>query len=195
MIKLLPLKCPKCGSVVKANRKDLVYRCENCGTFIYSPTEEVMTAKIYKFDTNFNDRKYYMPFLVYRVEYLIRQEVSEGARDVYNQSGMYNAYIPAGGSLPASEILRLGKMITSNPPKNYVEANDFEGIMNLPLEMSIEEGEKFTEFLFLSYEVDKPGILQSIDYTITKKFLELLYLPFYYRNYYYPGLVQYGGGR
>ncbi len=193
MIKLEPLKCPKCGSVLKSQQKDLVYRCENCGTFVYAPTMEVLNAKIYRFDTNRHDKKYYMPFFVYRVEYFIRREVSKHARDIYNQRGSWIAHIPAGGSLPAHETLRIAKLITSRPPQNVVETVDFEGIPNLPVEITVEEGERMSEFLFLSYEVDKPGILQSIAYTFTAKFIELIYLPFYYRGYYYPGLVQYGG--
>ena len=194
MIKLIPLKCPKCGSVISGKLRDLVYRCNNCGTFVYAPTRKEIKAKIYRYEFETKDKRYYIPFLVYLTNTEIYSEENIGLLATHGQGGRYLTYIPA-SSMPSSEVLRLAKMFTSNPPENPIEINDFEGHPRLPLEMSIEEGEKMAEFIFLSYEVDRPGVLQRINYSFSAEFQYIIYMPFYYRGYYYPGLEKYGGER
>ncbi len=193
MIKLNPLKCPSCGAVISGKMRDLVYRCNNCGTFVYAPTGNKINVKIYRYEYETEDKKYYIPFLTYLTRAEIYSEENIGLFATHGEGGEYITYLPAGGNLPSSEVLRIAKMLTSNPPKNPIEINDFEGHPRLPMEMSIEEGEKMAEFIFLSYEVDRPGVLQRINYSFNAKFQNIIYIPFYYGGYYYPALRGYGG--
>ena len=192
-LKLVPLKCPKCGSVLKADRKDLVYRCENCGTFIYAPTGEEIKVTILEFESLRNSDKYYMPFLTYRTQARIYDEEVRGFFAERGMGGEWITYIPAGGSIPGSEIIRISKLFTSNPPRNKNVVESFRDATPLPLEISIEEGVKLAEFVFLSYEVDRPGILQNIRYDFRAEFEGLVYIPVYYINGYIIALRGYGG--
>ena len=190
-LKLEPLKCPKCGSILKARRKDLVYRCEHCGTFIYAPTGEEISARILAFEEIVKASKYYMPLLAYHTKVEIYREDVKGFLAERGMGGEWITYIPAGGSLPGEEIVRISKMLTANPPRNRSEIESFRDAKPLSLEITIEEGEKLAEFIFLSYEVDRPGILQDIDYSFQAKFREIVYMPVYYDGKYIIGLRGY----
>jgi len=190
-IKLEALKCPKCGSVLKADRKDLIYRCENCGTFIYAPTGEEIKVKILDFEEIYNAKRYYMPFLTYLTKVEIYREDVRGFLAERGMGGEWITYIPAGGSLPAQEMVRISKLFTANPPRNKNEIQSFRDAHPLPLEITIEEGEKLAEFVFLSYEVDRPGILQNLEYSFEAKFREVIYMPVYYDGGYILGLRGY----
>ncbi len=190
-LKLEPLKCPKCGSVLKAKRKDLIYRCENCGTFIYAPTGEEIKVRILAFEEILQGSKYYMPLLAYYTKVEIYREDVKGFLAERGMGGEWITYIPAGGSLPGEEVVRISKMLTANPPRNRSEVESFRDATPLPLEITIEEGEKLAEFIFLSYEVDRPGILQNLEYSFQAKFREIIYMPVYYDGGYRIGLRGY----
>ncbi len=183
-IKLEALKCPKCGSILKARRRDLVYRCENCGTFIYAPTAKEIRVRIFDFEEIMNARKYYMPFLAYHTKAEIYREDVRGFLASRGMGGEWITYIPANTSLPGEEIVRISKMLTANPPKNKNEVDSFRDATPLSLDITIEEGEKLAEFVFLSYEVDRPGILQNLDYSFEARFREIIYMPVYYNGKY-----------
>ena len=192
-IKLEPLKCPQCGSVMKAERRDLVYQCENCGTFVYAPTGEVIVAKILDFELQLPGKKYYMPFLTYYTKAIIYNEEVKGFMAKKGMGGEWITYIPAGGSLPGEEIVRISKMFTANPPRDKNEIDSFRDVPRLPLEIKKEYGEKLAEFIFLSYEVDRPGILQGINYSFETNFEGIVYVPVYYERGYTIALRGYGG--
>ncbi len=192
-VKLVPLKCPNCGSVLKANRKDYLYRCEHCGTFVYAPTGAAVDAKIIDFETLLQSKRYYMPFLTYLTEVEIYSEEVRGFFKERGMGGRWLTYIPGGGSMPSEEIVRWSKLLTSNPPRNKNEIGSFRDGAPLPLEIEIDEGEKLAEFVFLSYEVDRPGVLQGINYRFRAKFNGFVYLPVYYDRGYMLGLRGYGG--
>ncbi len=189
-IELVPLKCPKCGSVLKARRKDLVYRCENCGTFVYAPTGEVMNVKILNFEVPGQGKKYYMPFLMYHTHAEIYNEEVRGFFAERGMGGEWITYIPAGGQIPGEEVVRISKTVTSKPPHGP-EIDSFREGSPLPVEISVEEGEKIAEFVFLSYEVDRPGILQDLKYSFSAKFKGITYLPVYYQQGYVIALREY----
>ncbi len=191
-IKLQPLKCPHCGAVVKAKSRDHVYRCEHCGTFIYAPGEYEIKGKIFDFEIVKNAKRYYMPFLSYRTKAEIFHEDVKGILAQYGKSGEWITYIPAWGAIPAEETVRLGKIFTSNPPEETLEIDSFREVPPLSVDITIEEGERMAEFLFLSYEVERKGVLQRIDYSYNAKFKEIVYIPMYYDRYYTPGLRKYG---
>ncbi|NPA74695.1 MAG: hypothetical protein GXO25_01265 [Euryarchaeota archaeon] len=191
-IKLVPLKCPKCGSVVKGSGKDMVFRCENCGEFIYAPTGATIPGKIYDFEVDSKD-KAYMPFFTYLTKVQIYREEVKGLLAQHGKSGEWLSYIPAWAELPAEEIVRIGKLLTSNPPDRPHEIDSFRGVSALPVGITIEEGEKLAEFLFLSYEVEMRGTLQRIDYSFEASFRELVYMPMNYRGYYVPAFRKYTG--
>jgi len=190
-IKLEALKCPECGSVLKADRKDLIYICENCGTFIYAPTGQKIKVKILDFEELYNAKKYYMPFLTYFTKVEIYREDVRGFLAERGMGGEWITYIPAGGSLLAQEIVRISKLFTANPPRHKNEVQSFRDAHHLPLEITIEEGEKLAEFVFLSYEVDRPGILQNLEYSFQARFREVIYIPVYYDGRYIIGLRGY----
>ncbi len=190
VVKLVPLKCPKCGSVVKGTAKDMVYRCENCGSFIYTPTGYNIPGKIYDFEVQ-GKEKYYMPFYTYLTKVQIYREEVKGLLAEHGRSGDYMSYIPAWDELPAEETIRLGKLLSSSPPDELIEIDNFRGVRVIPASITIEEGEKLAEFLFLSYEVEKRGILQRIDYSFEAQFRELVYIPMNYSGYYIPAFRKY----
>ncbi len=192
-VHLKPLKCPKCGSILKSDRKDLLYRCENCGTFVYAPTEETVNARILDFEIDMRAKKYYMPFLTYHTTARIYDEEVRGILAKRGVGGEWITYIPAGGSLPGDVAIRVSKRFTSNPPRNKNEVQSFRDAKPLPLEIPIDAGEKLAEFIFLSYEVDRPGILQNIRYDFKASFKEILYIPVYYDRGYTIALRGYGG--
>jgi len=107
--------------------------------------------------------------------------------------GEWITYIPAGGSLPGSVSIRLSKVFTSKPPTDKGEVGNFGDATPLPLEIPVDVGVKLAEFIFLSYEVDRPGILQDIRYDFDARFKELVYVPVYYDRGYRIALRGYGG--
>ncbi len=192
-IKLVPLKCPHCGSILKSDRKDLLYMCDNCGTFVYAPTETVVNVKIFDFEVLRNSKRYYMPVLTYVTDVEIYSEEVRGFFKERGMGGRWLTYIPAGGSLPAEVIVMLSKMLTSSPPQDSKEIDSFRDARPLPMEITIEEGAELAEFVFLSYEVDRPGILQGINYSFSANFNGIVYIPVYYDRGYILGLRGYGG--
>ncbi len=189
VIKLEPLKCPKCGSVLHGKAPDLIYVCENCGTFVYAPTGKEINGKILEFELEGKNR-YYMPFLTYDTKVEIYHEEVRGILTEKGRGGEWLTYVPGWNELPAEETVRMGKMLSSNPPE-AVEIDNFRNVPRIPLGVTIEEGEKLTEFIFLSYEVERRGILQKIDYSFAAEFKEVVYVPVIYDGYYYPAFRKY----
>ena len=67
--------------------------------------------------------------------------------------------------------------LTLSPPR-YSSRQDFANLPHAPVKMTKEESMQAADFVFVTIEADKPGVLQQLDYTLDVQDARLVYLPY-----------------
>lgn len=93
-----------------------------------------------------------------------------------NLNGTMFIFVP-GMDLPPDVFKRMAQDFTSNPPQ-YRGAERFS-FERLPVTVDELAARKLADFLVLSFEAEKPGVLQDIKYQVDVQRTKLVYLPFY----------------
>lgn len=91
-------------------------------------------------------------------------------------SGEIFIFVPAPDFDPAT-FKHLATDLTANWPK-YSTRLDFGGVPRLPAYLSKEEAMKLANFVVITLEAEKPGVLQQLDYALDIKDARIIYLPF-----------------
>jgi hypothetical protein len=183
-VHLHAVKCPSCGQPIQGTAADRVFLCQ-CGV-LHTRDDEGTRQLAYEvaapkaLDTP-PSALLYVPFWRLDSEVTIHYERSEGGffHKLFGKDwkgGRLLIFVPAVEWDPGT-YKRWSTALTSKPPK-YHRANSFGAYERMPV--SVEEGEakQLADFLILTFEAEKPGVLQDISYEVKVNHAALLYLPF-----------------
>jgi hypothetical protein len=173
-MKVSQVKCPRCGKPSFSKLKDSVVYCEDCRT-IHTRAE---------FQKELPLRKFHMPFWrLFSNVTIFSEQVSGGwASRLMNpaagggRGGSMFLFVP-GIELPPDIYKRMAQDFTTNPPQyRGTERFAFE---RLPVQIDEDAARKLADFLVLTFEAEKPGVMQNIKYEVAVQHSKLVYLPFY----------------
>jgi hypothetical protein len=197
-MKVSQIKCPRCGKASFSKLKDSVIYCEDCRTLhtLGEAGPIILEYEIAEFGKELPLRKFHMPFwrLFSQVTVFSSQVVGgwagrllSGAAGSGNLNGTMFIFVP-GIELPPDVYKRMAQDYTANPPQ-YRGAERF-GFERLPVIVDELAARKLADFLILSFEAEKPGVLQDIKYSVEVQRTKLIYLPFYQdaEGHWQPGL-------
>ncbi|MEM1514385.1 MAG: hypothetical protein QXW78_05255 [Candidatus Thermoplasmatota archaeon] len=178
------VKCPKCKNLFFSKKTDIAFICENCGTLHIREDEiKIFNYEFWKFSKNMEGEKYYMPFWKMDVVVDIHESKVVGIMKIANlfrdKSGITSVYVP-GVDFSPEEFRQWSNLLTFNQFKPEIEKST--KIERIPLAIGEKEAEKLTDFLILSYEAEKPGVLQYIDYEMKINEKKIVYVPVYLSN-------------
>ncbi|MBC7128902.1 MAG: hypothetical protein H5T45_04125 [Thermoplasmatales archaeon] len=183
-MRIVHVKCPKCKNLFFSKKTDMAFICENCGALHIREDEiKIFDYEFWRFSKNMEGEKYYMPFWKMDISIDIRESKVVGIMKIANlfkdKSGRTSIYIP-GIDLPPEEFRHWSNLLTFNPPNFEIEKST--KIERIPLAIGEKEAEKLADFLILTYEAEKPGVLQYIDYEMKINERKIVYVPVYLSN-------------
>ena len=190
-MKIIQVKCPKCNQPLYSKQSDVLFFCERCETI---HTRESGTPKILDFEIGAFTQQYpggipyYMPFWrLYSYVRILSEQVHhsivsrlQSAFSNEQKEGAIFIYVPA-IDMDTETFKHWCTVMTFNPPR-YTTTLKFNNITRLPCTLMEKEAEKLADFVILTHEAEKPGILQYINYDVEIKNSKLIYLPFYMVN-------------
>jgi hypothetical protein len=189
-LRLVALKCSKCGSLLKAEPNDHVYYCNNCGTGfeLINEKDELVVVNI---DFALPAKKLeaelvYLPFWVFYTNIQIgsrdsSQTMGSAAGFIKNifsggegNKPVRKLYVPAFNT-PITNIRALGMEFTRNQPElEKIKKDKLTGCR-----FSSRDAEKLADFIFLSMEAEKPDMLKNITYSLGLSSPKVIGIPFY----------------
>ena len=92
------------------------------------------------------------------------------------RGGRVSIYIPAVGWEPGT-FKHWASTMTSNPPQ-ITPMKEFGKYERNPVTVDEAEAQQLADFLILTFEAEKPGVLQEISYEVKVFDMSLLYIPF-----------------
>jgi len=187
-MKVVQVKCPNCQNPILSKGTDMVYYCDNCKTIhTRDGGVHVIDYEIADFAKGAPlENRVYVPFWRVYGSFIINHMENSGGGIFKlanwvrgggeNRQGEIFIFVPAADFDPIT-FRRLGTMLTVSPPR-YASRLDFNLVPRLPAAVSKEEAAEMADFLVVTMEADKPGVLQDLDYTLTINDTRLVYLPF-----------------
>ena len=179
------MKCPSCNTPIYSKERDQLFYCDKCNV-LHSRDGGVerVDFEIAEFNRAMAGEKVYVPFWRLYCSFVIRSRSVEGGHVFRlmswmkgdDGSGTLFIYIPAADFEPMT-FKRLAIGYTSSSPK-YSTRLDFGGIRRMPASMSKEEATELADFVVVTMEAEKPGVLQRLDYSLTVNGSKVVYLPF-----------------
>lgn len=186
-MKVLQVKCPRCGKASHSKTKDPVILCDGCNS-IHTMTPAgpaVLEYEIAEFGKKLEGKKVHVPFWrLFATVTIFSENVSgawvqrlfEGGAGGAQRSGNMFIFVPAIDLSP--ELWKSwAQDYTTNPP-DYRGLDRFEG-ERVPCTIDEDAARKLADFLVLTFEAEKPGVLQNINYSVEVQHTKLIYLPFY----------------
>ena len=183
-VKLTSVKCPSCGTALEGKVADRVYLCD-CGmmhTRDDDGTREVKYTIAAPRDPSAPPSALlYIPFWRLDSDVAIHYSRSEGGffSKLFGKDwkgGRVSIYIPAVNWDPGT-FKHWASTITSSPPK-VQPVGEFGPYERDAVTIDETEAQQLADFLILTFEAEKPGVLQEISYTVKVFNTSLLYLPF-----------------
>jgi len=185
-MKVAQVHCPRCGKPNYTKFKDTVVYCEECKT-MHLVTEGgpvIIEYEIAEFQKEVPLRKFHMPFWrLFSNVTIFSEQVSGGwasrlmnAASGGGRGGSMFIFIPA-VELPPDIFKRMAQDLTTNPPQ--YRGTDRFSFDRLPVAINEEAARKLADFMVLSFEAEKPGVMQNIRYEVAVQHSKLIYLPFY----------------
>lgn len=183
-VRLTAVKCPACGSPIEGKAADLVFLC-SCGV-MHTRDEEgtrQMGFTIAKPSTPDAPPQavIYVPFWRLDSDVAIHYTRSEGGffSKLFGKDwkgGRVSIYIPAVNWEPGM-YKHWASALTSSPPR-FNTSPDFGPYEREPVTIDEVEAKQLADFLILTFEAEKPGVLQEIGYEVKVFGTFLVYLPF-----------------
>jgi ribosomal protein S27AE len=184
-LRLVALKCQKCGSLLNADTKDVVFYCGNCdsGFELINEKDELVPVSI---DFAIPNKKMtaeiiYYPFWVFEANVKISGRDAAGSITGFimnifgkedKQVGKF--YVPA-FETPLENIRKLGLEFTKAQPEfDVLKKGKLKGCS-----YSSKDAMKFADFIFLSMEAGKSDTLRSISYDPGLSSPKVIAIPFY----------------
>jgi hypothetical protein len=185
-MKVVQVKCPSCQTPIHMKQKDILYYCENCKTIhIRDGGINVIDYEVADFRPGVEGDRVYVPFWRLYCSFVIHSSQVEGGamfklsgwvKGGQGNSGSLFVFVPAADFDPAT-FKRLSTSLTVNPLR-YASRLDFGNVPRLPAALSRPEAFEMADFVVVTLEAEKPGVLQTLDYTLTVNDARLVYLPF-----------------
>lgn len=184
-MQVIQVKCPKCGNPIYSKQKDTVFHCTNCGTMhIRNGGIQILDIEIGTFNVNAPPDRVYVPFWRMYSTVVINNHQSAGGgfRKLSNwlrgegNSGNLFIWIPA-SEMDIDRFKAMAVDFTVNPPP-YSTRLDFGLVPKLSTAVKREEAMEMADFVIVTIEAEKPGVLQNLDYSLTVHDAKLVYLPF-----------------
>ncbi|MCD1296020.1 hypothetical protein CUJ83_13535 [Methanocella sp. CWC-04] len=186
MTKIVQVKCPKCNTPVHSRNIDNVFLCEACGTLnSWDGNTETIEYEAGAFTRGGEGTKVYLPFWKTGIRFFIRHSSVKGGF-LSKLSGILKGDSPFGEiemMIPAFDIdpgqyKKLAEKLTIEPPK-YDAAKLEHNVERMPCEVTADRVKDMADFLFVTFEAEKPGVLQKLDYDLYIMSKKLVYLPYY----------------
>lgn len=185
-MRVVQVKCPKCGTPVMQKQRDLLFLCESCGAVhIRDGGTEVVDYEIADFARGAQGDKVYVPFWRMYCSFTIRHMDSSGGvlyklsnwvKDKADNSGEIFVWVPA-ADFDQATFKRLSTTFTAELPR-YQSRMDFGSVPRLPMAIPKEEAMKLADFVVVTMEAEKPGVLQELDYTLQIMDARVVFLAF-----------------
>jgi hypothetical protein len=183
-VKLTSVKCPSCGTPLEGKVADRVYLCD-CGVMHTRDDDGVRDLK-YTIAAPSNPSALptaviYIPFWRLDSDVAIHYTESKGGffSKLFGKDwkgGRVSIYVPAVDWEP-NTYKHWASKLTSNPP-DIRPVKDFGSFERESVVVDEAEAQKLADFLILTFEAEKPGVLQKISYEVNVFEMSLLYVPF-----------------
>ncbi|MDO5845851.1 MAG: hypothetical protein Q4Q04_02895 [Methanocorpusculum sp.] len=180
------LQCPYCGEHVERPWGEVISACIKCGHLLDITSDEVklvpydVAAPDLLSNAAMQDKKpEFIPFWQFESEISITDYLASGDTDtgLPDISGKRNYYICA-ADIPRYLAEPWEIDLTIRNPK-------FEDVVAgkpgkyLPIYINQNTAKELTEFLYLRYETEKPGVLQVLRYNFQVYSARIVYMPYY----------------
>ena len=190
------LQCPSCKSQIERPWGEVVARCDSCGSLLDITADDASVVPYEVVKPNFfseaamsNAVQEYIPFWKFACEinvndYLAAGKTETGLPDIQGKRDYYicAADIPRFVAEPWEIDLTI-----RNPKYQTIDKNSNVNMRSIF--MNQKTAKELTEFLYLRYETEKPGVLQVLRYDFTVSSAQIVYLPYYKENgTYLPGI-------
>ncbi len=167
--------------------KDQLFLCSNCGTLhVRDGGISVIDYEIADFARGAQlENRVYVPFWRVYCGFVVNHlqtsggtmfKLSNWMKGAEQGAGDIFVFVPASDFDPAT-FRRLATTMTGNPPR-YATRMNFGDVSRLPATIGKEEAGELADFIVVTMEAEKPGVLQELDYTLTVKDARVVYLPF-----------------
>ena len=184
-MKVIQVRCPSCDSPIYSKQRDRLFYCDKCSVLhTRDAGAEKLDFEIAEPNRPLSGERVYVPFWRLYCSFIIRSKSVEGGHIFrltswlkgQNGSGTLFIYIPAADFDPMT-FKRLAIDYTVASPKYSTRLN-FGGVRRMPASMSRDEAEELADFVVVTMEAEKPGVLQRLDYSLTVNGSKVVYLPF-----------------
>ncbi|UCE80628.1 MAG: hypothetical protein JSV94_05605 [Methanobacteriota archaeon] len=184
-MKVVQVRCPSCDSPIYSKQRDRLFYCDRCNVLhVRDGGVEKIDFEIAEFASEPPGEKVYIPFWRLYCSFVIRSKSVEGEYVFRlaswmrgeDGSGTMFIYVPA-ADFDTTTFKRLAIDFTVSSPKYNTRLN-FGSIRRMPTAMSREEATELADFIIVTMEAEKPGVLQQLDYTLTVNGTKMVYLPF-----------------
>jgi len=184
-MQVVQVKCPNCLQPITSKMKDVVFYCDLCKTIHIRDGKEtkVLDFEIAESNKTITADKKYVPFWRAFCDFAILESRSSGFFGKMAQfmrgdgnSGSLFIFVPA-SEIDVGTFKQLAMDLTMSPPR-YESRLDFENTQRLPVKITKDEAEQVSDFVFVTIQAEKPGILQDLNYSLNCKSSKLVYLPF-----------------
>jgi len=179
------LQCPMCGNTLERPWGEVISACEKCGILLdlNESNAEIVPHIIVEPNiltkTAMNSEPEYIPFWCFDCEINITDYLSVGDSEtgLPDIKGRRNYYI-CGGDIPRylSEPWEIDLTIR-NPELVESATNSIKD--KKPIYINQKTAKELTEFLYLRYEMEKPGVLQVLRYDFKVHSAKIAYIPYY----------------
>ena len=183
-VRLTAVKCPSCGQGIEGRSGDRVFLCQ-CGV-LHTRDDRGTRQLAYTIAAPESPdvpipSVVYIPFWQLDSHVTIHHERSQGGffHKLFGKDwrgGRIFIFVPAVDWDPGT-YKHWASALTSQPPKVY-SATTFGPYEQLPVTIEETEAGQLADFLILTFEAEKPGVLQDIAYEVKVLGSSLLYLPF-----------------
>lgn len=188
MTKVVPIVCPGCNNPMFSKDIDDVFLCTGCGTLHARDGKvTIIEYEVGAFKPG-DGEKLYLPFWKLGVDFNIRHEQVEGGT-ISKFTGFLKGNSNAGHidmMLPAYEAdphlyKDIAERLTFHAPP-YTPGRFEAGVRREPLAVTVDMADDMADFMFVTIEADKPGVLQQLDYDLQVVSRKLVYLPYYKKD-------------
>lgn len=185
-MKVVQVKCPSCNTPIMSKQKDRFFHCDKCNVLhVRDGGTRNVDYEIAEFGDGVPlDERVYVPFWRLYCSFVIRSKSVEGGYVFRLASWIKGAddggslfiYVPAADFDPMT-FKQLAVDFTMKSP-NYRTRLNFGGVRRMPAMMSSEEATEMADFVVVTMEAEKPGVLQRLDYSLTVNGSKVVYIPF-----------------
>jgi hypothetical protein len=185
--KIVPIICPGCKNPIFSKDKDEVFLCPTCGT-LHARNGKVT---IIEYETGAfkpgDGEKLYLPFWKLGVDFTINNIQTQGGGfskfagflKGNQNAGHIDMLLPAYNADPTL-YKTVAERMTFHPPA-YTPGKLEPGVSREPCGVTVDMTDEMADFMFVTIEAEKSGVIQQLDYSLKVMSRKMLYLP-YFKN-------------